>query len=81
MCWRKLDDAATAVLNQTVAIPSKVFQRIRSMFRSPRMVGAVALMCATLLPAGRAAGVQNWFGYGGVFGPQAYYTYYAPQPV
>lgn len=79
--WRKLDDDATAVLNQTVAIPSKVFQRIRSMFRSPRMVGAAALLCATLLPAGRAAAVQNWFGYGGAFGPQAYYTYYAPQPV
>ena len=48
------------------------------------MVGAAALMCATLLPAGRAAAVQNWFGYGGVFGPQAYYTYYAPaesQPI
>jgi hypothetical protein len=81
LCWRKLDDAATAVLNQTVAIPSKVFQRIHSMFCSPRMAGAAALLMAMLLQAGRADAVQNWFGYGGVFGPQAYYTYYAPQPV
>ncbi len=51
------------------------------MNRYQRIVCAAALAFAVLVPAGRASAVQNWFGYGGIFGPQAYYTYYAPQPV
>ncbi len=45
--------------------------------------GAVASLTALalLLGASPAAAVQNWFGYGGTFGTQTYYTYYAPQPV
>lgn len=46
-----------------------------------RAVGAVALALAVLLPGREAGAVQNWFGYGGTFGPRAYYTYYAPTTV
>lgn len=35
----------------------------------------------TLAVSPRAQAVQNWFGYGGVFGSQTQYTFYAPQQV
>jgi hypothetical protein len=50
--------------------------------KSSRRRIAFALTAAVpLVSPSPALAVQNWFGYGGVFGPQTNYTFYAPQAV
>lgn len=45
------------------------------------VVAALFVFAAATLTASPAMALQNWFGYGGIFGPQTTYTFYAPPPV
>ncbi len=45
------------------------------------VVAALFVFAAATQTARPAMALQNWFGYGGIFGPQTTYTFYAPPPV